>query len=87
MVLREFLKTYGNGACISIEGYCEGKRYDYLELPDENEEDFSGNNPNGYVPRCLAKESWYEEVKDRKIKRWNIIGGGGCRVELTIELE
>jgi hypothetical protein len=35
----------------------------------------------------ITEESWWNEVKNRKIKHWNIIGGGAYKVELTIELE
>lgn len=34
-----------------------------------------------------SKESWWNEVKDREIKEWNIIGGGMYKVELWIDLE
>lgn len=45
------------------------------------------DNPNHYKPTCIAKESWWNEVKDREIKEWNIIGGGMYKVELWIDLE
>lgn len=45
------------------------------------------NNPNHYKPTCIAEESWWNEVKDREIKEWNIIGGGMYKVELWIDLE
>ena len=38
-------------------------------------------------PNCIAKEPWWNEVKDREIKKWNIIGGGMYKVELWIDLE
>ena len=28
------------------------------------------------IQNWIAKESWWNEVKDREIKEWNIIGGG-----------
>ena len=97
MTLSEFLKNYGNNACISIDGYCEEARYDYVALPswvetDEDMEEFeaeelSGNNPNHYVPDCLFKEEWWDEVKDREVSHWNIIGGGIYKVELCITLK
>lgn len=96
MTLSEFLKNYGNNACISIEGYCEEERYDYVALPswveDEDDmaefeaEELSGNNPNHYIPSCLFKEPWWDKVKDREVVHWNIIGGGIYKVELCIEL-
>lgn len=96
MTLSEFLKNYGNNACISIEGYCEEERYDYVALPswvqDEDDmaefeaEELSGNNPNHYIPSCLFKEPWWDKVKDREVVHWNIIGGGMYKVELCIEL-
>ena len=33
MTLTEFVKAYTGNACISIEGYCEEKEYDYYLLP------------------------------------------------------
>lgn len=96
MTLSEFLKNYGNNACISIEGYCEEERYDYVALPswvqDEDDmaefeaEELSGNNPNHYISSCLFKEPWWDKVKDREVVHWNIIGGGMYKVELCIEL-
>lgn len=38
------------------------------------------------VPDCLFKERWWDEVKDRGVVHWNIIGGGIYKVELCIEL-
>ena len=54
----------------------------------EVDEDYlSDDNPNHYKPTCIAKEPWWNEVKDRKIKKWNIIGGGMYKIELWIDLE
>lgn len=69
MTVQEFLQNYGGNECVSIEGYCEEKHYDY------------------YKPTCIAEEPWWNEVKDREIKEWNIIGGGMYKVELWIDLE
>ena len=80
MTLEEFLLKYGGNGCVSIEGYCEEASYDYYTEVDED-------NPNNYKPTCIAKEPWWNEVKDREIKRWNIIGGGMYKVELWIDLE
>ena len=91
MTLEAFLECYGNcGAYISIEGYCEEVSYDYITVPldycgNPDEDALSDDNPNHYKPNCLAKEPWWEEVKDRTVQRWDIIGGG--KVELTITLE
>lgn len=49
--------------------------------------ELSDNNPNHYKPTCIARESWWDKVKDREIKNWNIIGGGMDKVELWINLE
>lgn len=87
MKLSEVVEVYTGNALISIEGYCEEKRYDYYAMPSIEEEDFTGNNPNHYIPSCLAKESWYEEVKDKTIAKLSIIGGGRYPVELSIELK
>ena len=29
MTVQEFLQNYGGNECVSIEGYCEEKHYDY----------------------------------------------------------
>lgn len=71
--------------CVSIEGYCEEAHYDYFREADEWE--LSDDNPNHYKPTCIAEEPWWNEVKDREIKEWNIIGGGMYKVELWIDLE
>lgn len=87
MTLEEFLLKYGGNGCVSIEGYCEEASYDYYtEVDDDN---LSDDNPNHYKPKltCIAKEPWWNKVKDREIKRWNIIGGGMYKVELWIDLE
>lgn len=76
MTVQEFLQNYGGNECVSIEGYCE-----------ENEWELSDDNPNHYKPTCIAEEPWWNEVKDREIKEWNIIGGGMYKVELWIDLE
>ncbi len=87
MTLNDLMKVYTGNACISIEGYCEEEEYDYYLLPDSEEEDFSGNNPNDYIPSCLAKEPWWEEVKNRQIENFSIIGGGLERAELYVCLK
>ena len=85
MTLEEFLLKYGGNGCVSIEGYCEEASYDYYtEVDDDN---LSDDNLNHYKPTCIAKEPWWNKVKDREIKRWNIIGGGMYKVELWIDLE
>ena len=87
MTLEEFMALYHGNASISIDGYCEEEKYEYYLLPDEEEEDFLGNNPNHHVPACLALEPWWDEVKDRKVQRFGVIGGGSYEVELYIRLE
>ena len=79
MTVQEFLQNYGGNECVSIEGYCEEKHYDYFREADEWE--LSDDNPNHYKPTCIAEEPWWNEVKDREIKEWNIIGGGMYKVE------
>lgn len=85
MTLEEFLQNYGGNACISIDGYCEEANYDFWT--DVKDRELSDNNPNHYKPTCIARESWWDKVKDREIKNWNIIGGGMDKVELWINLE
>lgn len=85
MILEEFLQNYGGNACISIDGYCEEEHYDFWT--DVEDWELSDDNPNHYKPTCIARESWWNEVKDMEIKSWNVIGGGYYPVELTITLE
>lgn len=85
MTVEEFLQNYGGNECVSIKGYCEEEYYDNFREADEWE--LSDDNCNHYKPTCIAKEPWWNEVKDRKIKKWNIIGGGMYKVELWIDLE
>lgn len=87
MTLNEFMEVYTGNACISIAGYCEEEHYDFYGMPDEAEEDFAGDNPNHYIPSCLARESLYEEIKDCEVKHISIIGGDMDKTELCIELK
>ena len=100
MTVQEFLQNYGGNECVSIEGYCEEKHYDYpmrrktpcfsygeCQFREADEWELSDDNPNHYKPTCIAEEPWWNEVKDREIKEWNIIGGGMYKVELWIDLE
>lgn len=74
MTVEEFFENYGGGnACISIEGYCEEETYDYYH--DVDDELLSDDNPNHYKPTCLAREPWWNDVKDKKIEEWNVISG------------
>lgn len=83
MTVEEFLQSYGGNKCVSIKGYCEEEEYDYYTDVD----DYYLSDDNHYIPACIIKESWWNEVKNREIKNWNIIGGGMYKVELYIELK
>lgn len=87
MTLENFMKLYKGNASISIDGYCEEATYAYYLLPDPDEEDFTGDNPNHYIPSCLAREPWWNEIKDRQVEEFTIIGGGMYNVELCIQLK
>lgn len=52
MTVQEFLQNYGGNECVSIEGYCEEKHYDYFREADEWE--LSDDNPNHYKPTCYG---------------------------------
>lgn len=87
LTLEEFLSLYTNNtATVSIKGYCEEASFDYLLLP-EDEEDLSDNNPNHYKPTCMALESWWNEAKGKTVKYFSVIGGGSYPIELCITLE
>lgn len=47
-----------------------------IQFREADEWELSDDNPNHYKPTCIAEEPWWNEVKDREIKEWNIIGGG-----------
>jgi hypothetical protein len=81
MTLRNFLKNYGFNACITIdENKYKSDRKVYCE-----EAVFSGDDKERLIKNKLG---CWNEIKDRQIKKWNIIGGGGYYpVELCIELE
>lgn len=36
---------------------------------------------------CFEKESWWEEVCDKKIEMWNVIGGGDYKSEVYISIK
>ena len=93
MTIEEFFSSYnGEAACISIEQYCEEERYDYYAIPDwikseeELKEFLAEYNPQLYTPSCLFMEPWWNDIKDREVQRWNIIGGSGYPMELTIKV-
>lgn len=48
-------------------------------------EDYCDEQSDDLYP--IKNEPWWNEVKDRKVKAWYIIGGGIYPVELDIELE
>lgn len=58
-------------------------------------ENYDGNaiiSIEGYCEEWLSddnpkKESWWEEIKDRRVKSWGVIGGGIYKVEIMIKLE
>lgn len=74
MTLHEFLSMYG-------DTYHEEKIYD-------------GNDCisiDGYCKEWSQEEvmtfGWYEEIKDKTIKRWQTIGGGMYKTEICIFLD
>ncbi len=82
MKLKELLKKFGGGACVSVydvfSDYCKEVSYDYYGLPKwvqskaELKEFLSGDNPNHHVSTCITLESWWPDVKDRKVESWGI---------------
>lgn len=86
ITLEDFIELYGGSACISIEGYCEETRFDYYTIPSDPDA-LSNDNPNHYQPTCLQLTPWWNEVKGRQVKRFNILGGGIYPLELYIDLE
>lgn len=93
MTIAEFLANYNGGkACISIKSikeYCEEERYDFYAIPDwikDKEEFLTKNDQKQDIPSCLFLEPWWDEIKDREVQRWNIIGGNGYPIELRIRI-
>lgn len=91
MKLKELLKKFGGGACVSVYDvfgdYCKEASYDYYGLPKwvqskaELKEFLSGDNPNHHVSTCIILEDWWPEVKDRKVEKWGIgMNGHGSPV-------
>lgn len=72
MTLEEFVSVFNGGARLTIDGYCNEQQYDYYLLPSVEDEDFSGNNRNHCIPDCLAREPWWDEVKDREVAEFAI---------------
>lgn len=74
MTLHNFLSTYGD--------------------IDAEESFYGGNNCisiDGYCEEVSQEEimtsDWYAEIKNKKIKRWQTIGGGMYEVEICITLD
>ena len=84
MTVEEFLSSYGGNASVSIDGYCEESKYDYFHEVEEWR--LSDDNPNHYKPTCITKEPWWNEVKNREVKLWNIVDGER-HSEVYIKLE
>lgn len=74
MTLSNFLNTYGD--------------------IDRANNFFGGNNCisiEGYCEECSQEEvmtsSWWKEIRNRTVKRWQTIGGGMYKVEICITLK
>ena len=92
MTVSEFLKTFTNSARISIEGYCEENSYEYLALPSwaDTIEEFDEECSRIYNRKydCIFYEKWWDDVKDKEIKEWSVLGGfPGANLEVWIDLK
>lgn len=94
MTLENMLESYGGGVCVTIEDgekeekYCVEEQYDYYAIPldylgNPVEDMFTGEN----APSCIVKEPWWDKVKSKEVKHWNVIGGGIYKIELYITIE
>ena len=82
MKLKDLLKKFGGGACVSVYDalgdYCREASYDYYDLPKWArsraglQEFLSDDNPNHYRSTCITLEAWWPDVKDRKVESWGI---------------
>lgn len=88
MKLKDLLKSFGGGACVSVYDafgdYCREASYDYYDLPKWArsraglQEFLSDDNPNHYRSTCITLEEWWPDVEDRKVESWGIeINGHG----------
>lgn len=82
MKLKDFCQAYENiyANTITIPGYCCKERYEYLYL--------EGNKNGKYEPKSLNGESFWKEIKNKKIMNWaveeNMFSAG---IEMIIILE
>ena len=82
MKLKDLLKKFGGGACVSVcdvsRNYCKKASYDYYDLPNWARskaglrEFISADNPNRHVSTCITLENWWSDVKDRKVENWGV---------------
>lgn len=88
MKLKDLLKSFGGGACVSVYDalgdYCREASYDYYDLPKWArsraglQEFLSDDNPKHYRSTCITLEEWWPDVEDRKVESWGIeINGHG----------
>ena len=86
MTLGEFLKNYGNNAYISIKRYSEEAQYDYVALPSWVQDEDGMAEFEDDVPDCLFKERWWDEVKEREVVHWNLIGAVFTKWNFVLKL-
>ena len=74
MKLKDLLKSFGGGACVSVYDafgdYCREASYDYYDLPKWArsraglKEFLSDDNPNHYRSTCITLEEWWPDVEE-----------------------
>ena len=66
MTVQEFLQNYGGNECVSIEGYCEEKHYDYI-FPKTLLIRLAVKRSKGSI---LSREADEWELSDDKVELW-----------------
>ena len=73
MTLGEFLKLHdGGGACVSIYFHNHKGKTKY----------FCEEEAQSYI----LESEWFEEIKDRTVRKFCVLGGGCYPVELYIQI-
>ncbi len=90
MKLQQFLKPYPKVEAVTlmIKGYCKEEEFDYLCVTKEDGIDFSGKNATNYIPKCLCRQPYWKDIKNKQVKMWCAYERAfGKGVGIYIELE
>lgn len=65
MTVKQLLDKFVWLDYITIDGYCDNEYYAYYRIPDNFK-----YYKNAIRPKCLQDEDWWNEVKGRKVRRF-----------------